>query len=429
MRNHLADEAAAIQDLLAQLCVQLEAHDGDTARAILRDHATRLQASVEATRPTQRLLQLPAELISIVLRKLLEDRSTGALYALTSTCTFFADRGEELQRPAGVGQRLLVAECARNFPLIARAAASHDERYLLEYTNILLIFEERRLYGGDPSDAAENAREHSAIHTSFNDAPFLGETLVTREAQTAREVLTPVGFVVGTPEKSDDDSEILRIQCSIPGLPGTLHDGALHEVNLLFNIGYDFSDDRADLRNLCYPWRPPELFVQGQVYHCNMTTGVTGVVGHKADHASKLLSIHELASLRSNWKISVCVTEVLLHVQYLLHSHDENHPAATAMHGPAAAQDTRTNIPLFRQKTREWALSTQAPSRLPEPPPELVSVMFDPAMVDPYYLALGGKTWSLHRGNYLPCTVPGDVVDGRLVERVHLPYTLHYCKV
>ena len=176
-----------------------------------------------------------------------------------------------------------------NFRSSLERQPSHDERYLLEYTNILLIFEERRLYGGDPSDAAENAREHSAIHTSFNDAPFLGETLVTREAQTAREVLTPVGFVVGTPRSPttirNPPDRVLH-----SGLPGTLHDGALHEVNLLFNIGYDFSDDRADLRNLCYPWRPPELFVQGQVYHCNMTTGVTGVVGRKADHASKLVS-------------------------------------------------------------------------------------------------------------------------------------------
>ena len=142
----------------------------------------------------------------------------------------------------------------RLFPL-HRSRKPIDERYLLEYTNILLIFEERRLYGGDPSDAAENAREHSAIHTSFRDAPFLGETLVTREAQTAREVLTPLGFVVGTPETSDD-AELLRLKCSIPGLPGTLHDGALHEVNLLFNIGYDYSDDRADLRQRLLPVAP-----------------------------------------------------------------------------------------------------------------------------------------------------------------------------
>ena len=139
-RARRAPQSALVRSLRG-IFVQLEAHDGDTARAILRDHATRLQASVEATRPAQRLLQLPAELISIVLRKLLEDRSTGALYALTSTCKFLADRGENLQRPAGVGQRLLVAECTRLFPLIAREAASRDERYLLEFTNILLGFD------------------------------------------------------------------------------------------------------------------------------------------------------------------------------------------------------------------------------------------------------------------------------------------------
>ena len=422
MRDEVADEAAAIQDLLAQLCVQLEAHDGDTARAILRDHASRLQVSVDATRPAGRLLQLPAELISIVLRKLLEDRSTGALYALTSSCKFFADRGEDLQRIAGVGQRLLVAECARLFPIIAREAASRDERYLLDYTNMLLFFEERRLYSGDPSDAAENAREHSAIHTSFRDAPFLGETLVTREAQTAREVLTPLGFVVGTPETSDE-AELLRLKCSIPGLPGTLHDGALHEVNLIFNMGYDYVDDRADLGNLCYPWRPPGLYVPGQVYHCNMTTG-DGVLGRKADVASKLLSIHKLAALQSDWNISVCVTEVLLHVQYLLHSRNQT-LRAIGPNAPPAAQEVRADIPLFRQRTREWALSTQAPSRLPEPPPELASVMFDETLEDPYALELGGETWRVYRSDFLPCTVPGDVVDGRLVERVHLPYTLH----
>lgn len=420
MRDEVADEAAAIQDLLAQLCVQLEAHDGDTARAILRDHASRLQASVDATRPTQRLLQLPAELISIVLRKLLEDRSTGALYALTSTCKFIADRGEDLQRIAGVGQRLLVAECAKLFPLIAREAASRDERYLLEYTNILLNFEEHRLYGGGPSDAARKARAHNATHTSFHDAPFLGETLVTREAQTAREVLAPLGFVVGTPERHDG-KELLRLQCSIPGLPGTLHDGALHEVNLLFNIGHDYSDDRADLRNLCYPWRPPELYVPGQAYHYNMTMPA-GVLGHKADSASKLLSLNKLAYKESKWNISVCVTEVLLHVQYLLHSRNQSH-RAIGPNEPPAIQDVRTDIPLFRQRTREWALSTQAPSRLPEPPTELVSgALEDDSLEDPFDLELGGETWRVYRGDFLPCTVPGDVKDRRLVERDHLPY-------
>jgi len=51
--------------------------------------------------------------------------------------------------------------------------------------------------------------------------------------------------------------------------------------------------------------------------------------------------------------------------------------------------------------------------------------MFDETLEDPYALELGGETWRVYRSDFLPCTVPGDVVDGQLVERVHLPYTLH----
>ena len=122
------------------------------------------------------------------------------------------------------------------------------------------------------------------------------------------------------------------------------------------------------------------------------------------------------------------MTEVLLHVQYLLHSRNQT-LRAIGPNAPPAAQDVRADIPLFRQRTREWALSNQAPSRLPEPPPELVSVMFDPDaslirldLVDFDELALGGETLRLYRGNFLPCTVPGDVKDRRLVERDQLPY-------
>ena len=63
MNRDLQAEAQRARALLATLCVQLEA-GGAEALSTLRAYTTQLQNSVEATRPAERLLLLPPELVA-----------------------------------------------------------------------------------------------------------------------------------------------------------------------------------------------------------------------------------------------------------------------------------------------------------------------------------------------------------------------------
>ena len=121
----IAEEVENVQALMARLCVQLEAADGDDALAMIQSYAARLEESVEATRPAAHFLLLPPELLELILVQLLrlECGACEALWALTSTCTFFT---------AGVGKRLLVSECEKLCPALAgEFAAGHAPELFL----------------------------------------------------------------------------------------------------------------------------------------------------------------------------------------------------------------------------------------------------------------------------------------------------------
>ena len=421
----IAEEVEKVQALMARLCVQLEATDGDDALAVLQTYAARLEESIEATRPAAHLLLLPPELLGLVLAQLLRLQygACAALRALTSTSTLFT---------AGVGKRLLVSECVKLCPALASHFADSEDydTCMLEYTALLLEFEERR---NDPENLSALS-PRTGMHTAFIDLAALCMALVHHEAQRAREVLGPFGFVVGDPTKHDPPGtrqQLVRIQCSIPGLPGTLHDGALHECNLVFCIGVpEYDADRND--NEIYPWRPPMAYVLGQVYHCQLHGG-TAELGQSASCCSRLLN-----KSRQAWDITYCVTETLLHLQYFLHSHNLQDPGQKEPYMAGTC-----NVPLFRQKTRDWALSTQAASSLPEPPRNLMKAMLDvhvdvPMVMDDddddddddrlvldeqgcKSVFLGGEWWQIFRRDFRPFTNDSDLEDGRLVARDRLP--------
>ena len=73
-----------------------------------------------------------------------------------------------------------------------------------------------------------------------------------------------MGFVVGEavrcklrPYEDATLSGYVRLECKLPGLPGTLHDGALHECVLIFHVENGGYADEADMRNEIYPPEPP----------------------------------------------------------------------------------------------------------------------------------------------------------------------------
>jgi ubiquitin-protein ligase len=393
--------------------VQLEAAPSDAALAILRAYKEKLQESIKATVPQTRLLELPAELLVVVIQQLLNtgDGACDALAALRSTCTFFTSTGD--------GEKLLVRACAQ-LCLPLASEFSGNPAALLEYTGALLLFQEQRLDGDDSALM-------SGTHTTFRDCRALCESLVQLDVQKARDTLAPLGFVVDDPTRfakqgrrldrtTTIDDHYMRVRCSIPGLPGTLHDGALHECNLLFRVQLDDDpEDPALLRNELYPWRPPDAYVRGETYHC-MLHGGTAELGKVASCCSRLLGVGY-----QNWDISFDITEALLHLQYFLHSH--------ALRDPGSEQpyrDAKHNVPLFRKRTRDWALSTQARSRLPEPPDELIDAMLsrwpcrggDKCST----VNLGGARayYRIFRHDFNPFTRRDDVVDGQLVAREHL---------
>jgi hypothetical protein len=410
----------ATQALLAKLCVQLEAAPSDTALAVLRAYKAQLQESIDATVPATRLLELPVELLFVLIQRVLRvgDGACAALAALRSTCTFFS---------AGDGEELLVRACAQLCPSLA-SEFSACSRSLIEYTGLLLLFQEQRCDG-------DESALMPGMHTCFEDCRPLCESLLQRDVQKARDTLAPIGFVVGEPTTSvlgpgpttseyANDVRIrgrghyMRVQCSVPGLPGTLHDGALHECNMLFRVEMDDDPaDPADLANQLYPWRAPRAYVRGQPYHC-MLHGGTVELGKLASCCSRLLGVD-----RQTWDISFDVTEALLHLQYFLHSHNLADPGAEQ-----PWRDAKSNVPLFREQTRAWALSTQARVRLPVPPDELLEAMLLPlqdlGIVGTRRCStvhLGGEVWRIFREDFDPFTMWNDVVDGELVARDRLP--------
>ena len=83
----IEEEVEATQALLAKLCVQLEAAPSDAALAILRAYKEKLQESIKAMVPQTRLLELPAELLVVVIQQLLNtgDGACGALWPSSSS--------------------------------------------------------------------------------------------------------------------------------------------------------------------------------------------------------------------------------------------------------------------------------------------------------------------------------------------------------
>ena len=417
----IEEEVEATQVLLAKLCVQLEAAPSDAALAILREYKAKLQGSIEATVPQTRLLELPAELLAVLIQQLLNmgDGACAALAALRSMCTFFTSAGD--------GEKLLVRACAQVCLPLYDEFSDHPAA-LLEYTGALLLFQEQR-FAGDESALM------SGTHTSFQDCRALCESLVQLDVRKARDTLAPLGFVVDEPTRfamtgfrGGVKDHYMRVRCSIPGLPGTLHDGALHECNLLFRVEVDVDpEDAADLRNELYPWRPPMAYVRGETYHC-MLHGGNAELGKLASCCSRLLGVE-----RQTWDISFDITEALLHLQYFLHSHQHADPGSEQPY-----RDVKHYVPLFRQRTRDWALSTQARSRLPRPPDELLEAMLLPLQDLEHVghvvavgtihggarcstVTLGGAVYRIFRHDFNPFTTCDDVVDGRLVAREQLP--------
>lgn len=418
----VAEAVEEAQALLAKLSIQLEAADPEEALALLHGHQATLQQHVTATRPKPLLLQLPRELNGLIIRQLMrsQEGATAGALNLRSSCSFYdigaasARYEHRRSRARGVGFALFEEECARLCPALARDSSGEG---LIDYTLQLLRFEEWRRDGDTPDS-------DSGSHTSFTDVPLLVEALVHLEVQAAREVLTPCGFVVGEvgacSAQGGEWEKYLQVCCSVPGLPGTLHEGALHECNILFRR--DEPDDRDEALRTgtrIYPWDPPLTFIRGQGYHA-MLRGGTAELGRGAIRHSRLLN-----PSKRNWDPSYCLTEVLLHVQSFIHSHNLQDPGNEEPY-----VDAKNNVPLFREKVRSWALSTQAARPLPPPPEELVEAILalpgsDGWPLDTHsYTAveLGGQTWRIYRDdNFRPSTDTRDVVNGQLAPRETLP--------
>ena len=418
----LADEIEKTQALLAHLCIQLEGADPNAAIALLRGKQSMLEQAIDASRTHPWLLRLPPEVIAIVLRwiLLLSDGANRAFASLLQTCKFFS---------SGNGMVLLLEQCAELCPGLASTFSGQG---LIEYMGILLEIQQLRFDGDMPL-------LRTGLHTAFVDAPELGKALVTLEALEARDVLSPCGFVVGEPRvytASDEHfSGLLLVPCAVPGLPGTLHDGALHECNLFFCVDAQRDGEDWEQRDFIYPWVAPDVFIGGQTepYHAMLAPipSVSGV-GQLASR-SRLLEV-----LREHWDGSFCLGEILLHVQDIIHSHNLYRPVQEQ-----PCLDATNDTPLFRERVRAWALSTQAGARLPDPPQELVRAVLERQHLDPEgmqhlrenmeeeefeekygrydshgnaLVRLGGRvTWRIfgHHG-FWPYTTTCDVVDGEL---------------
>lgn len=226
----------------------------------------------------------------------------------------------------------------------------------------------------------------------------------------------PAGFsATVAPPKSFPgyEQKSFDLVCTVPGIDGTLHDGAVYTLSVHLPI--------TTVR-LPSPGRStgyaPVVFVEElhSVFHMQ-------IYGR---HGRMRLFLSEF------WSASSSLAELLLNAQVLLHSHNVQDPAceipyrlATArpLGGPGSDHLPSNDYAEYRWRVRKMALARQAPSRSKALPERLVHAVLTCHLLQnaPYpqhqqLLLPHGRRIRLFQTDCVPFTWPGDVVDGELVD-------------
>merc|ERR1712228_47514 len=114
----------------------------------------------------------------------------------------------------------------------------------------------------------------------------------------------PYGFFARASKNPDGSTNLLVWKCGIPGKKGGHWEGAVYRLKMIF------SDD--------YPIKPPQCQFQPTIFHPNIYPS-----------GDVCLSILDP---KKAWKPGITVTQILVHIQELLESPNNDDPAQRAPH-------------------------------------------------------------------------------------------------
>jgi len=344
---------------------------------------------------------------------------------LRRSCRFFGRLGGYEAMEAGC--RAAVAECVgcteesaqlhrqpADEQWMRTAAILFDRRRELHLL-VLRFVEARREVQQLPCGATEYAERVNGLEADLaamrqrHGAVLVATALIEADAREAQALL-PAGFHLFThgflsvlsvydgPHDSSQHGMAPTCRIHIPGMTGTLTDGARYEFDLWVSTNYPSKNRAQTFRHQLLKARCNDLF-------------------HPNVYLSGGVAFHGLLDAWSCWDASVSLTEVVLHLFASLHQMNINDPGCKEPY-----ESARNDRPRFRRQVRDSAESWAPVGVVPDTPRALkmAALLPDPDGSRFRSFELEGHTLRLHwaaSGKWPNFTWPGDVnANGQLVE-------------
>ena len=177
-----------------------------------------------------------------------------------------------------------------------------------------------------------SANHVADAHTSVDPA----WTCLARDLQELREHPLPCPFYAAPVCKADGQMDLFNWECSVPGLPGTLHDGAIYDFTI------SFASTAPGSKSFGFPLKPPVCkFVPGQ-RHMHENLYPSGKV------CCGLLDQDKV------WNPTISVAEVVLNLCVFMHRWNMADPALEYPY-----RLYKASRPIFRKLVRECAIAAQ----------------------------------------------------------------------
>ena len=395
------------------------------------------------------IAELPSDVLARVMAAVVIHGGSAAAGRLRRTCRFFGRLGGYAAMEQGCRAALAVLKgCSEADVQLHRQPADEEwmrtaaitfagpmgreeeELYLLVVRFLVVRRAIQRLPCGDAVyDTMVNSLE--AFLTSMrtrHGAEAVALALLAADIRESRELL-PEGFRITAPEgglRVTEGYPSTQMTCTlhIPGMTGTLHDGAVYDISLGVNQNYPTPpEEHPHQHGLLNVW-----------YRRVEADGAVITLYHPNAYPSGKLCFHGMIHASSCWDASCSLTEAALHIFACLHQMNLIDPA----HASAYKSATKDR-PAFRRHVREGAIRAKCEPPPPTTPVELQHAVLlpDPTaaplrVLPPGHLSsnpnrhrfrsfeLEGRTLRLHwpaEGKWPTFTWPDDMRDGAMVDR------------
>lgn len=392
------------------------------------------------------ITELPSDVLARLMGAVVIHGGSAAAGRLRRTCRFFGRLGghaameqgcraalaelkgcseEAVQRHRTPDDEQWMRTAALSFAFLMGREDEH--LYLLIVRFVEMRREVQRLPCGDATyaDKVNRLENYLTWLRNHHGAEAVALALLAADIRESRELL-PDGFRITAVEgglRVTQESPIPpggTCTLRIPGMTGTLHDGAVYVFTLRVHQNYPIARPTDGAA------RHPELF------RAQLHPDTSKTLFHPNVYPSGRLCFHGMLDVnRFNndhfWDASFSLTEVALHIFACLHQMNMMDPCQAIPY-----ESARNDRPAFRRAVREGAVLAKA-----DPPPPLTPVALRNAVLfaDPNRQSfrsfeLEGRTLRLHwpvQGKWPSFTWPDDVgsdhfpthynvMDGQLVD-------------